>query len=80
MHDIALLSMWVIGYSDRTEDCVQACLLFWPPGAAVGVELTPEQAKLCMVADLHDQLTPLANAYARARGKSSVIQAVFIII
>ncbi|XP_038058116.1 bifunctional purine biosynthesis protein ATIC-like [Patiria miniata] len=38
-----------------------------PAGAAVGVELSPEQAKLCMVADLMP-LTPLATAYARARG------------
>lgn len=39
-----------------------------PAGAAVGVKLTPEQAKLCMVEDLYDSLTPLATAYARARG------------
>lgn len=38
-----------------------------PAGAAVGSELSPEQAKLCMVADLMP-LTPLATAYARARG------------
>ncbi|XP_068157786.1 bifunctional purine biosynthesis protein ATIC [Drosophila tropicalis] len=39
-----------------------------PAGAAVGVPLSPEQAKLCMVDDLYEQLTPLATAYARARG------------
>lgn len=39
-----------------------------PAGAAVGVPLDKIQAKLCQVDDLHDQLTPLANAYARARG------------
>ncbi|XP_071942996.1 bifunctional purine biosynthesis protein ATIC-like [Antedon mediterranea] len=39
-----------------------------PAGAAVGVELSIEQAKLCMVSDMHDKLTPLATAYARARG------------
>lgn len=39
-----------------------------PAGAAVGTPLTPEQAKLCQVEDLLDQLTPLATAYARARG------------
>lgn len=39
-----------------------------PAGAAVGTPLTPEQAKLCQVEDLYDQLTPLATAYARARG------------
>ncbi|XP_071788214.1 bifunctional purine biosynthesis protein ATIC-like [Asterias amurensis] len=38
-----------------------------PAGAAVGYELSPEQAKLCMVADMMP-LTPLATAYARARG------------
>ena len=39
-----------------------------PAGAAVGVPLTKEQAKLCMVDDMIDSLTPLAMAYARARG------------
>ena len=39
-----------------------------PAGAAVGVPLTSEQAKLCMVDDMIDSLTPLAMAYARARG------------
>ncbi|KAF5306760.1 hypothetical protein FQA39_LY01518 [Lamprigera yunnana] len=39
-----------------------------PAGAAVAVPLTSDQAKLCMVDDLIDQLTPLAVAYARARG------------
>ena len=39
-----------------------------PAGAAVGVPLSPEQAKLCMVDDLYDDLTPIAIAYARARG------------
>ncbi|CAB4022901.1 Bifunctional purine biosynthesis PURH [Paramuricea clavata] len=39
-----------------------------PAGAAVGVPLSPEQAKLCMVDDLYDILTPVATAYARARG------------
>lgn len=39
-----------------------------PAGAAVGVPLTMDQAKLCMVDDLFDSLTPLATAYARARG------------
>ncbi|XP_053687900.1 LOW QUALITY PROTEIN: bifunctional purine biosynthesis protein ATIC-like [Sabethes cyaneus] len=40
----------------------------FPAGAAVGVALTLDQAKLCMVDDLFDSLTPLATAYARARG------------
>ncbi|XP_065183146.1 bifunctional purine biosynthesis protein ATIC-like isoform X2 [Sycon ciliatum] len=39
-----------------------------PAGAAVGVPLTAEEASLCMVADMKDSLTPLATAYARARG------------
>ncbi|XP_059611666.1 bifunctional purine biosynthesis protein ATIC [Phlebotomus argentipes] len=39
-----------------------------PAGAAVGVPLTREQAQLCMVDDIFDSLTPLATAYARARG------------
>lgn len=34
----------------------------------MGVHLSPEQAKLCMVDDLYDFLTPVATAYARARG------------
>lgn len=39
-----------------------------PAGAAVGVPLTADEAKLCMVEDLASTLSPLANAYARARG------------
>ena len=39
-----------------------------PAGAAVGVPLTVEEAKLCMVEDMIDSLTLLATAYARARG------------
>lgn len=39
-----------------------------PAGAAVGIALDAVQAKLCQVDDLFDQLTPLASAYARARG------------
>eukprot|EP01135_Chromosphaera_perkinsii_P012009 Nk52_evm17s2568 gene=Nk52_evmTU17s2568 len=39
-----------------------------PAGAAVGTPLSEEQAKLCMVDDLSVPLTPLACAYARARG------------
>ncbi len=39
-------------------------------GAAVGVPLSDEQAKLCMVDDLSEILTPLATAYARARGNN----------
>ncbi|XP_071444147.1 bifunctional purine biosynthesis protein ATIC [Hetaerina americana] len=39
-----------------------------PAGAAVGSPLTMEQAKVCMVDDMMESLTPLAIAYARARG------------
>ncbi|XP_020377621.1 bifunctional purine biosynthesis protein PURH [Rhincodon typus] len=39
-----------------------------PAGAAVGVPLTEEEARVCMVHDKYKALTPLATAYARARG------------
>ncbi|XP_051558143.1 bifunctional purine biosynthesis protein PURH [Myxocyprinus asiaticus] len=39
-----------------------------PAGAAVSVPLSEEEAKVCMVNDLLKDLTPLATAYARARG------------
>lgn len=39
-----------------------------PAGAAVGVPLDGPQSRLCMVDDLASELTPLATAYARARG------------
>uniref|UniRef100_A0A674EBD4 Bifunctional purine biosynthesis protein ATIC n=1 Tax=Salmo trutta TaxID=8032 RepID=A0A674EBD4_SALTR len=39
-----------------------------PAGAAVGVPLSDEEAKVCMVNDMLKHLTPLATAYARARG------------
>uniref|UniRef100_A0A6B2F7T1 Bifunctional purine biosynthesis protein ATIC n=1 Tax=Bothriechis nubestris TaxID=1766655 RepID=A0A6B2F7T1_9SAUR len=39
-----------------------------PAGAAVGVPLTEKEAEVCMVRDLYSTLTPLAAAYARARG------------
>ncbi|XP_053554782.1 bifunctional purine biosynthesis protein ATIC [Bombina bombina] len=39
-----------------------------PAGAAVAVPLTEEEAKVCMVHDMFPNLTPLATAYARARG------------
>ncbi|XP_032688400.1 bifunctional purine biosynthesis protein PURH [Odontomachus brunneus] len=39
-----------------------------PAGAAVSIPLDRTQAKLCQVDDLFEQLTPLATAYARARG------------
>uniref|UniRef100_A0A4W3K9P2 Bifunctional purine biosynthesis protein ATIC n=1 Tax=Callorhinchus milii TaxID=7868 RepID=A0A4W3K9P2_CALMI len=39
-----------------------------PAGAAVGVPLTEDEAMVCMVHDKFSDLTPLAIAYARARG------------
>ncbi|CAG4919092.1 unnamed protein product [Colias eurytheme] len=39
-----------------------------PAGAAVGLPLSQEEASVCMVSDLLPKLTPLACAYARARG------------
>lgn len=39
-----------------------------PAGAAVATPLSREQAAVCMVDDLFDSLSPLAIAYARARG------------
>ncbi|XP_068931303.1 bifunctional purine biosynthesis protein ATIC [Petaurus breviceps papuanus] len=39
-----------------------------PAGAAVGIPLSEEEAKVCMVHDLSKSLTPLSTAYARARG------------
>ena len=39
-----------------------------PAGAAVAVPLSKQEARACFVDDLLDELTPLAIAYARARG------------
>jgi len=39
-----------------------------PAGAAVAVALSDGDARLCMVDDLKANLSPLAVAYARARG------------
>lgn len=39
-----------------------------PAGAAVGVELNEVEKKVYGVDDLKEPLTPLATAYARARG------------
>ncbi|KAK1336611.1 hypothetical protein QTO34_002645 [Cnephaeus nilssonii] len=39
-----------------------------PAGAAVGVPLSEDEAKVCMVYDMYKTLTPIATAYARARG------------
>ncbi|XP_032512791.2 bifunctional purine biosynthesis protein ATIC [Danaus plexippus] len=39
-----------------------------PAGAAIGLPLNEEEASVCMVSDLLPKLSPLACAYARARG------------
>uniref|UniRef100_A0A3Q1LXU9 Bifunctional purine biosynthesis protein ATIC n=1 Tax=Bos taurus TaxID=9913 RepID=A0A3Q1LXU9_BOVIN len=39
-----------------------------PAGAAVGIPLSEDEANVCMVYDLYKTLTPVATAYARARG------------
>ncbi|XP_043931658.1 bifunctional purine biosynthesis protein ATIC [Protopterus annectens] len=39
-----------------------------PAGAAVGIPLSEEESKVCMVHDMYGDLSPLATAYARARG------------
>lgn len=39
-----------------------------PAGAAIGLPLSEEEAAVCMVSDLRARLSPLASAYARARG------------
>lgn len=41
-----------------------------PAGAAVGIELDEVEKKVYGVDDLKEPLTPLATAYARARGMS----------
>lgn len=51
---------------------LKCCWLYSQTGAAVGVPLSESQAKLCMVADMAQNLTPLATAYARARGTHSL--------
>jgi len=45
-----------------------------PAGAAVAVALSDSDARLCMVNDLKDELSPLAVAYARARGNVNISQ------
>lgn len=39
-----------------------------PAGASIATPLDKEEAAVCMVDDIFDSLTPLATAYARARG------------
>lgn len=38
-------------------------------GAAVGTPLSEDEARVCMVHDLYPTLSPMATAYARARGQ-----------
>jgi phosphoribosylaminoimidazolecarboxamide formyltransferase / IMP cyclohydrolase len=45
-----------------------------PAGAAVGLELDDTEKQVYGVDDLKEPLTPLASAYARARGKTSVLR------
>lgn len=42
-------------------------------GAAVGVPLSEEEAQVCMVHDMLKDLSPLATAYARARGTTRTL-------
>jgi hypothetical protein len=44
-----------------------------PAGAAVGIELSDVEKKVYGVDDLKEALTPLACAYARARGALSAV-------
>ncbi|KAK2115794.1 hypothetical protein P7K49_006420 [Saguinus oedipus] len=39
-----------------------------PAGAAVGISLSEDEARVCMVFDLYKTLTPISMAYTRARG------------
>lgn len=44
-----------------------------PAGAAIGLELSDTEKKVYGVDDLKEPLTPLAAAYARARGRCSFL-------
>ena len=44
-----------------------------PAGAAIGLELSDAEKKVYGVDDLKEPLTPLAAAYARARGMHQLI-------
>lgn len=39
-------------------------------GAAVGIPLSEDEARVCMVYDMYSSLTPVSTAYARARGQT----------
>lgn len=59
-----LPSLKVVGRQLRKKQCSLTLLT----GAAVATPLSSEEMKLCMVADITKTLSPLAVAYARARG------------
>lgn len=64
------LNGWQLVHELRAALSMEAAASFKhvsPAGAAVGVALDSTEAKVCMVDDL-GELTPLAAAYARARG------------
>src|SRR6218665_869789 len=70
------LSAWNLVKELKAILCLPAAASFKhvsPAGAAVGVPLTDDEAKLCMVDDLRSELSPLATAYARARGIKAVL-------
>ena len=49
-----------------------------PAGAAVGIELNETEKLVYGVDDLKEPLTPLASAYARARGSYSDFERSFV--
>ncbi|KAM9817334.1 bifunctional purine biosynthesis protein ATIC [Neosynchiropus ocellatus] len=65
------LNAWQLVRELKGALCLPAAASFKhvsPAGAAVGVPLTEEEAQVCMVHDMMETLSPLATAYARARG------------
>ena len=59
-----------IGYNRTFRILLFCTKIIWGfLGAAVGVPLSGEESKVCMVEDLSEILTSLAVAYARARGR-----------
>ncbi|XP_043549274.1 bifunctional purine biosynthesis protein PURH [Chiloscyllium plagiosum] len=65
------LNAWQLVRELKQALCLPAAASFKhvsPAGAAIGVPMTEEEARVCMVHDKYGTLTPLAAAYARARG------------
>ncbi|XP_060684080.1 bifunctional purine biosynthesis protein PURH [Hemiscyllium ocellatum] len=65
------LNAWQLVRELKQALCLPAAASFKhvsPAGAAIGVPMTEEEARVCMVHDKYGTLTPLATAYARARG------------